>query len=52
MGRIEGVRATQDRQQPLPYFVDAMFDHALTMANAELAWIEKFITQLEEQVAQ
>ena len=47
--RIEGVQVTWDRQRPLPYFVDAMFDHGLTMAQAELAWIEKFITQVEEQ---
>jgi DNA-binding PadR family transcriptional regulator len=47
--RIEGVQATWDRQRPLPYFVDAMFDHALTMANAELAWIETFIKQVEKQ---
>ena len=47
--RIEGVQATWDRQRPLPYFVDAMFDHGLTMAQAELAWIEKFIKQVEEQ---
>ena len=49
IGRIEGVQATWDRQRPLPYFVDAMFDHGLTMAQAELAWIEKFIKQVEEQ---
>lgn len=47
--RIEGVQATWDRQRPLPYFVDAMFDHGLTMAQAELEWIAKFIKQVEEQ---
>jgi DNA-binding PadR family transcriptional regulator len=47
--RIRGTQATWDRQRPLPYFVDAMFDHGLTMAQAELEWIEKFIKQVEEQ---
>ena len=36
-----------DAQRPLPYFVDAMFDHSVTMVEAEIAWVERFISQLE-----
>jgi len=50
--RIEGVQATWDRQRPLPYFVDAMFDHGITMAETEIAWIEKLIKQVEEHNVQ
>ncbi|MEJ2246561.1 MAG: helix-turn-helix transcriptional regulator, partial [Acidobacteriota bacterium] len=50
IGLIEILRHIQTRreaQQPLPYFVEAMFDHSLTMVEAEKRWIEKFIQQLE-----
>ena len=47
--RLAHVQATWERQRPLPYFVDAMFDHSVTMIQAELAWIEQFIHQLEDQ---
>jgi DNA-binding PadR family transcriptional regulator len=39
-------------QQPLPYFVDAVFLHGLTQLEAELAWVQAFITRLEEERAQ
>jgi DNA-binding PadR family transcriptional regulator len=45
--RRDYAQARWDAQKPLPYFVDAMFDHAITMANAEAKWIETFITQME-----
>jgi DNA-binding PadR family transcriptional regulator len=47
--RLAHVQATWERQRPLPYFVDAMFDHSVTMIEAELAWIEQFMHQLEDQ---
>jgi DNA-binding PadR family transcriptional regulator len=47
----EHVQARWDAQKPLPYFVDAMFDHAITMAEAEIAWVEKLIKQVEEHNA-
>jgi DNA-binding PadR family transcriptional regulator len=47
--RKEDVRQKRESQQPLPYFVEAMFDHSLTMIQAELDWIEKFIQLVEEQ---
>lgn len=33
----------------LPYHVAAMFDFSLTMIQAELTWLEKFIQQMEAQ---
>jgi DNA-binding PadR family transcriptional regulator len=50
IGLIERLRHIQSRreaQQPLPYFVEAMFDHSLTMVDAEKRWIENFIQQME-----
>jgi DNA-binding PadR family transcriptional regulator len=47
IARRDHAQARWDAQKPLPYFVDAMFDHGVTMANAEAKWIETFITQLE-----
>jgi len=33
----------------IPFHVEAMFDYSLTMIQAELAWLEKFIKQMEVQ---
>lgn len=49
VARLEHVRARWQAQRPLPYFVDAMFEHAIAMGEAELGWLEKFIRQMEEQ---
>ena len=37
-------------QQPLPDEVATMFDYSLTMVEAEMKWIERFIRQLENKV--
>lgn len=37
-----------EAQQPLPQHVSAMFDYSLTLVQAELAWIDGFISQLED----
>ncbi len=34
---------------PLPLFLDGMFDYSLTLLEAELDWVGKFIAKLEEQ---
>jgi DNA-binding PadR family transcriptional regulator len=47
--RLEGIQTGWERQRPLPYFVDAMFDYSTTMIQAEGAWIEEFIAQLEKR---
>jgi DNA-binding PadR family transcriptional regulator len=41
------LQARWESQQPLPYFVDAMFDHSLTLIEAEKAWIARFMEQVE-----
>jgi DNA-binding PadR family transcriptional regulator len=46
--RLAQVRARREAQQPLPYFVDAMFDYTVTVGEAELRWVEKFIRQIEQ----
>jgi DNA-binding PadR family transcriptional regulator len=45
--RLTHIKARSKAQQPLPYFVEAMFDYSLTTVEAEKKWIEKFIQQLE-----
>ena len=46
--RLEYVQRRRDRQRPLPYFVETMFSHSITMIKAERSWIEDLIQQLEE----
>ncbi len=36
-------------QGTFPFHVEAMFDFSLSMIQAELAWLEKFIKQMEAQ---
>jgi DNA-binding PadR family transcriptional regulator len=33
--------------QPLPTFVDAMFDYSITLAEAEIEWVSKFIQRIQ-----
>ena len=47
--RVEHARSRRDAQRPLPYFVEAMFEHSMAVAEAEVNWIEAFIAQVEEQ---
>jgi len=47
--RYMHVRVIQESQCPLPYFVDAMFSHSITMLEAELTWVNQFIEQMEER---
>jgi DNA-binding PadR family transcriptional regulator len=44
--RLELARRRWEEQKPLPYFVEAMFEHALAMGGAELSWIEGFMRQV------
>jgi DNA-binding PadR family transcriptional regulator len=37
----------QAAAQPLPYFVDAMFDYSVTLTEAEMAWVSKLIQQIQ-----
>jgi len=47
--RLAHVQVRWESQRPLPYFVDAMFDHSATMIRAEMGWVTHFISQLEDQ---
>ena len=49
VARLEHVQARWESQRPLPYFVDAMFSHSITMIEAELNWITGFTSQLADQ---
>jgi DNA-binding PadR family transcriptional regulator len=48
VARLEHVQARRQGQQPLPYFVEAMFDHSETLLKAEIVWV----TQAVERLAQ
>jgi len=50
--RLAQVQERWESQRPLPYFVDGMFDYSVTMIQAEIEWVEKFIKQVEEQDGQ
>ena len=50
--RLEEVEKKQQHQQPLPFFVDAMFEHSIAMISAELGWLEQFMEELEEEHVQ
>jgi DNA-binding PadR family transcriptional regulator len=45
--RLAHVRQRQKRQQPLPRFIEAMFEHSITMIEAETGWIDSFIKEME-----
>jgi DNA-binding PadR family transcriptional regulator len=49
--QLDGVRSTWEAQQPVPYFVDALFDYGMTMITAELEWIDGFAKRLLERRA-
>jgi DNA-binding PadR family transcriptional regulator len=44
--QIAHVEARWSSQQPLPPFVDAIFDRSLAVARAELEWVSRFLAQL------
>jgi hypothetical protein len=47
-GRLKHVPARRRAQQPLPDFVDAMFDHSATPIQAELRWADRTIQRPSE----
>ena len=40
------VEETWERQQPVPFHVEALFDYGLTMLKCERSWVNGFIDQL------
>jgi DNA-binding PadR family transcriptional regulator len=47
--REDYLNARWESQKPLPYFVEAMFDHSLTLIGAEKTWVTGFLGQLERE---
>jgi hypothetical protein len=45
--RLKHMLGRAEAQQPLPPFVEAMFDYSQTLAVAELKWIQDFIRNVE-----
>ncbi len=45
--RLEQIGANRERQQPLPYVVEALVEPSLALIQAELAWVQGFIEQLQ-----
>jgi DNA-binding PadR family transcriptional regulator len=43
------VQARRASQAPLPWFVEAMFEHSLTMIRAESSWVRDFLKKMEAQ---
>ena len=46
-GRLTHMLGRAMAQQPLPPFVQAMFDYSQVLAEAELKWIKNFIAEVE-----
>ena len=51
-GRLEHVRERWQAQQPLPFFIETMFEHSITMIEAELSWVRVLIKKMEGQDVQ
>jgi DNA-binding PadR family transcriptional regulator len=49
---LEDLKKKRDRQQPLLYFVEAMFSHSITLLEAEKRWMQRFIKQMEGRSGQ
>jgi len=47
LARVKGNWARQS-VEPLPYFVDAMFDYSVTLIEAEIEWLRGFIQRIRE----
>jgi DNA-binding PadR family transcriptional regulator len=47
--RRADLQATWDRQKPLPYFVEAMFEHSIALIHAEQEWVRRFVKKFDTQ---
>jgi DNA-binding PadR family transcriptional regulator len=52
VARRDHVQERWESQRPVPYFVDAMFHHSLTLIEAEMAWVEDFFVRMEAEYDQ
>jgi DNA-binding PadR family transcriptional regulator len=46
--RLTYIQRRWEETSPMPHFVEAMFDHSVTLIEAERKWIEEFINKLED----
>jgi DNA-binding PadR family transcriptional regulator len=47
--RLTQLLTREDEQQPLPDFVQAMFDYSTAMIATELAWLNEYMQRVETQ---
>lgn len=47
--RLEQLKGKWETQRPLPYFVDALFEHSISMIRVEQEWLVQFIDRLRDQ---
>jgi DNA-binding PadR family transcriptional regulator len=47
--RLNYVQTQWDAQKPLPYFVDAMFSHSISLIEAEMLWLLSLIKRVREE---
>lgn len=52
VARLAHVQERHRSQQPLPRFIQAMFEHSITMIEAEIGWIDSFIEEMEDEHGQ
>lgn len=45
--RQQQLQATWEQKKPMPFFVDAMFEHSLALIKAETGWVAAFIQTLQ-----
>ena len=50
--RLAHVRQRWQSQQPLPLFIEAMFEHSRMLIQAELSWVDGFMKRMEAQRVQ
>jgi DNA-binding PadR family transcriptional regulator len=50
--QLAEVRHSWETKNPLPLFIEAMFEHSTMLIQAELSWAESLIKRLEEQHVQ
>ncbi len=52
VARLAHVQEQHKGLQPLPRFIQAMFEHSIIMIEAEIGWIDGFIEELEDEHGQ
>lgn len=45
--RQQQLQATWQQKKPMPFFVDAMFEHSMALIKAETGWVAEFIQTLQ-----